>query len=206
MDVLVAADGLDDDGLVGGEQAGALVGVVGGAVAERKKDNVMEVAAAAAVSPIPGTVASDDIVVVAAAGVTGNVGAPMCWIADEASIEAMTRALGSCSLTRIYCCCPRLDQLMVQRQKCVRGSLSLLLLVFFCWQPFEWHSKQAPDGAVVGCVVAEKLGGDDAFVDGAVKTVDDIVNPHYLQQVALKARTVVEESTLQEAMELAGKQ
>ena len=178
--------------------------MVGDAAAERKKDNVMEVAAAA-VSPIPATVVSDDIVAVAAAGVTGNVGEPMCWIAGEASIEAMTQALGSCSSTRIYCCCPRLDQLMIQRQTCVRGFLSPLLLVFFCWQPFEWHLKQAPDDVVVGCVVAEKLGGDDAFVDGVVKTVDDIANPHYLQQVALKG-TVVEESTLQEATELAGKQ
>jgi hypothetical protein len=82
-------------------------------------------------------------------------------------------------------------------------SLFLLLLVFFCWQPFEWYLKQVPGGAVVGCVVVEKLGG--AFVGGVVEIVDDIVNPHYLQQVTPRC-TEAEESTLQEAMELAGKQ
>jgi hypothetical protein len=108
-DVLVVV-GLDDDGLAEGERVGAKVWVVGDAAAERKKDNVMEVvaAAAAAVSPMPGTVVSDDTVAVAAAGVcvTDNGGVPMCcWIAGGTSIEVTTRALGSCSLTRI-CCCP----------------------------------------------------------------------------------------------------
>lgn len=64
--------------------------------------------------------------------------------------------------------------------------------------------KQAPDGAVVGCVVAEKLGGG-AFVGGVVEIVDDIVNPHYPQQVAPRS-IVVEESTSQEVTEWVGKQ
>jgi len=60
---------------------------------------------------------------------------------------------------------------------------------------------------VVGCVVAGKLGGGAfvGFVGGVVEIVDDIVNPHYLQQVALR-HTAVEESTLQEVMESAGRQ
>jgi hypothetical protein len=94
---------------------------------------------------------------------------------------------------------------MFQRQTYGQDSLSLLLLpVFFCWQRVEWRLEQGPDGAVVGCASAEKLGGGGGFVDDAVGTVDDIVNLHYQQKVDRKG-TVVEEWTLQEAMELAEK-
>lgn len=73
-----------------------------------------------------------DIVVVAAAGVLDNVGVLMCcWIVGGMLTEVTTRALGSCSLTRIYCYCPRQGHLMTQRKKYV-DSLFLLPLVSFC--------------------------------------------------------------------------
>jgi hypothetical protein len=113
--VVEHVDGFDD-GVAGCEWVGAKEEVVDDAgAAEKKKGNVTGVVVDV-VSPIPGTVVND-IVAVAAAGVIDNVGVPMCcWIAGGMSTEVTTRALGLCSLTRIYCCYLRQGHLRFQRK------------------------------------------------------------------------------------------
>jgi hypothetical protein len=190
-------DGLDDEHAEA-EWVEAKVGEVDDVAAERKKDSAMTIVVAV-VSPIPGTVASDDIV---SAGVNGSVGVLTCYrITGEMSTEVR---MGSCSSTRIYCCCPSLGHQMIHQKEYLWDSLFLLPVVSF-WRLFEQHLKQAPVGGVADSVadaVAERLGGK-MFVDDAVEIVDDIVNPHYLR--ALRD-TVAEVSTLQEVVEWAGKQ